>query len=84
MDINETDNVYGVNRVGKIIWKIENLLSSLGANESTQGYNYLRDSIYVHIHLEEDDTFIANTFASVRCRFDCRTGKLIKPKVSRW
>lgn len=82
--INETDNIYGVNSYGKIIWRIENPIRAFNIGKDDQGYNYLASSVFTLVHLSSDGTFTANTFFAIKYTFDCKTGKLLKKESGRW
>lgn len=83
-EVNEMDNIYGVNIRGGIIWKIENPIKAFKLNKDEQGYDYLAASIYVHMHMNAEGVFTANTFSGMRYVFDYKTGKLLKQELSRW
>ena len=61
-EIEETDNIYGIDSKGKVIWRIENSVKRFEADKNEQVYSYLVSSTYVHIHLNSRDIFIANNF----------------------
>lgn len=78
-DINEVDNIYGVNGQGDIIWRIENPIKAFNISENEQGYEYLANSIYVGI-FNDNGIFSANTFFGMKYDFDYKTGRLISKK----
>lgn len=83
-EVNEVDNIYGVNSRGKVIWKIENPTKAFKLNKNEQGYDYMALSIYVHMNVSAEGVFTANTFFGMRYIFDYKTGKLLKQESSRW
>lgn len=83
-EVNEVDNIYGVNSSGEVIWKIENPTKAFKLNKNEQGYDYMALSIYVHMNMSTEGVFIANTFFGMRNIFDYKTGKLLKQECSRW
>lgn len=83
-EVNEIDNIYGVNLMGKIIWKIENPIKAFKLNKDEQGYNYLAACIYVHMNMSAEGVFTANTFSGMKYICDYKTGKLLKQGLSRW
>lgn len=82
-EVDEVDNIYGVDDNGNIIWRIENPIQAFTIAESEQGYDYFTSSVYVAIHLD-DGVFSGNTFFAIKYVFDYKTGKLIKKEPSRW
>lgn len=83
-EVEEVDNIYGVNLSGKVIWRIENPVKAFNLKEEEQGYDYMVSSIYVLMHLSAEGVFTANTFGGMRYIFDYKTGKLLKQESSRW
>ncbi len=83
-EVNEVDNIYGVNLCGEVIWRIENPIKAFKLSKDEQGYDYLASSIYVHLHMSAEGVFTANTFSGMRYIFDYKTGKLLKQECSRW
>jgi len=83
-DVDETDNIYGVNEQGKIIWRIENPIEAFNINKDEQGYRYLASSTYVNMHLSPNGVFTANTFFAIKYTLDYKTGKLLKIDFNRW
>jgi hypothetical protein len=83
-EINETENIYGVNIDGEVIWRIENPINAFKVDKDEQGYNYLSSSVYTHMHLSSNGTFTATTFFAMKYVFDSRTGKLLKKEFGRW
>jgi hypothetical protein len=83
-EINETDNIYGVDSKGNVIWRIENPIKAFNVAKNEQGYNYLAASTYVHMHLGLNGDFTATTFFAIKYTFDYKTGKLLGKKAGRW
>jgi len=83
-EINETDNIYGIDSKGEVIWRIENPIKAFKVDKNEQGYNYLASSVYVHMHLSSSGVFTANTFFAMKYTFDYKTGKLLKKESGRW
>jgi len=83
-DVDEVDNIYGVDSHGKLLWRIENPIKAFNVSPNEQGYSYLASSIYVHMHLSSEGIFTANTFFAMKYTFDHRTGKLLKRESARW
>lgn len=83
-EVNEIDNIYGVNLSGEVIWRIENPIRAFKLNKDEQGYDYMVTSIYVLMHLSTEGVFTANTFGGMRYIFDYKTGKLLKQVCGRW
>jgi len=82
-EIDEVDNIYGVDGNGKIIWRIENPIKAFKIDEQEQGYNYFASSVYVAIHLDKG-VFTGTTFFAIKYTFDYKTGKLINKESVRW
>ncbi len=83
-NVNETDNIYGINSKGEIVWRIQNPIKAFKIDKNEQGYNYLSSSVYVHMHLDSDGIFTATTFFAMKYMFDYKTGKLLKKEYGRW
>lgn len=83
-EVNEVDNIYGVNSDGEVIWEIENPTKAFKLNKKEQGYNYMALSIYVHMNVSAEGVFTANTYFGMRYIFDYKTGKILKKERSRW
>jgi len=79
-EVNEVDNIYGVNKLGEIIWRIENPIVAFNIKSDEQGYNYYADSIYVGLFVSESK-FSASTFFGMNYDFNFKTGKLIGKKA---
>lgn len=78
-EVNEADNIYGVNELGEVIWRIENPIIAFNIKPDEQGYNYYADSIYVGLFVSEGK-FSASTFFGMNYVFNFKTGKLISKK----
>ncbi|MGX7049584.1 hypothetical protein RU86_GL001642 [Lactococcus piscium] len=78
-EVEEVDNIYGVNEFGKIIWRIESPLVAFDIKPEEQGYNYFANSIYTGIFVL-DNKFSANTFFGMSYDFDFLTGKLLSKR----
>jgi hypothetical protein len=83
-EVNETDNIYGIDLNGDKIWKIENPIKAFNVNKYEQGYNYLALSTYTLTHLSQNGIFTATTFFAMKYTFDHKTGKLTKSESTRW
>lgn len=83
-NVNEKDNVYGIDASGKLMWKIQNPVEAFDLKGNEQGYNYLASSVYVQIHVDSSGIFTATTFFGIKYTFDYKTGKLLKQESVRW
>ena len=82
IDVNETDNIYGVNVEGEIIWQVENPTISFSISPDTQGYKYYSNSIYVQLSMN-DEKIYANTFSGLQYNINYKTGKLHEINITK-
>lgn len=84
-NVNEIDNIYGVNSQGNIIWRIENAKKAFPTKKiGTAEYDNMTSSIYVGLQLSSNGEFIASTFFAIKYKFDYKTGKILKKEIGRW
>ena len=83
-EVNEVDNIYGVDHMARLLWRIESPIAAYNITPSEQGYNYLVSSTYVHMYMDSEGVFTANTFFSIKYTFDHKTGKLLGREFTRW
>lgn len=83
-DCNEVDNIYGINSVGKQIWRIENPEKVFNIQKTGKSeFDNMTLSIYVGLN-QDDDVFSATTFFGIKYIFDYQNGKLLEKKNIRW
>jgi len=73
----EIDNIYGVDKCGKLVWKIENAAKVFNKDKNSQGYMYYAKSTYCGFNINKDGTISAFTYMSMCFIVDCKTGKLL-------
>ena len=84
-NVDEIDNVYGVNEKGEIIWRIENPEKTFPVNKTGKPeYDNIALSVYVSINFNPDMLLTATTFFATKYVVDYKTGKLLKKEQGRW
>jgi len=79
----EMNNIYGVDKAGRILWRIEDSKIKFPIKRSTK-VDYLETPIYVGMNQDTDGSFFGITFWAMKYTFDYKTGKLLDKKWMRW